>query len=51
MYVFCDIGHIKRLNNWDEDQVSGFEIFIDDFDRLDQITALVRRSRLPDPPG
>lgn len=42
MYVFCDIGHIKRLNNWDEDQVSGFEIFIDDFDRLDQITASVR---------
>jgi lipoprotein-releasing system permease protein len=42
MYVFCDIGHIKRLNNWQEDQVSGFEIFIDDFDRLDQITAAVR---------
>ena len=42
MYVFCDIGHIKRLNNWEEDQVSGFEIFIDDFDRLDQITAAVR---------
>ena len=34
LYVFCDIGHIKRLNNWDDDQVSGFEIFIDDFDEL-----------------
>lgn len=42
MYVFCDIGHIKRLNGWDNDQVSGFEIFIDDFDRLDEMTAAVR---------
>ncbi len=38
MYVFCDIGHIKRLNGWDDDMVSGFEIFIDDFDRLDALT-------------
>lgn len=42
MYVFCDIGHIKRLNGWTDDQVSGFEIFIDDFDRLDEITLAVR---------
>jgi len=37
MYVFCDIGHIKRLNGWDDAQVSGFEIFINDFDRLDEM--------------
>jgi lipoprotein-releasing system permease protein len=42
MYVFCDIGHIKRLNGWDDDMVSGFEIFIDDFDRLDEMTMAVR---------
>lgn len=42
MYVFCDIGHIKRLNGWEDDQVSGFEVFIDDFDRLDELTLLVR---------
>jgi lipoprotein-releasing system permease protein len=42
IYVFCDIGHIKRLNGWDDDQVSGFEIFIDDFDRLDEMTSVVR---------
>ena len=41
MYVFCDIGHIKRLNGWADDQVSGFEIFIDDFDRLDEMTEAV----------
>lgn len=38
IYVFCDIGHIKRLNGWKENQVSGFEIFINDFDRLDYMT-------------
>ena len=42
MYVFCDIGHIKRLNGWTDDQVSGFEIFIEDFDRLDEMTLAVR---------
>lgn len=42
MYVFCDIGHIKRLNSWEDDMVSGFEIFIDDFDRLDEMTLAVR---------
>ena len=42
MYVFCDIGHIKRLNGWDDDQISGFEIFINDFDRLDEMTMEVR---------
>ncbi|MCX6252854.1 MAG: ABC transporter permease [Bacteroidia bacterium] len=42
MYVFCDIGHIKRLNGWQDDMVSGFEIFIDDFDKLDAMTLAVR---------
>lgn len=42
MFVFCDIGHIKRLNGWDDDQISGFEIFINDFDRLDEMTQAVR---------
>jgi len=42
MYVFCDIGHIKRLNGWKDDQVSGFEVYINDFDKLDEMTAEVR---------
>ena len=41
-YVFCDIGHIKRLNGWDDSMVSGFEIFIDNFDDLDMMTGRVR---------
>jgi len=42
MYVFCDIGHIKRLNGWRDDQVSGFEVYINDFDKLNEMTAEVR---------
>jgi lipoprotein-releasing system permease protein len=42
MYVYCDIGHIKRLNGWKDDKVSGFEVFIKDFDRLDEMTSEVR---------
>jgi lipoprotein-releasing system permease protein len=42
MYVFCDIGHIKRLNGWRDDQISGFEIFINDFDKLEEMTDAVR---------
>jgi lipoprotein-releasing system permease protein len=38
IYVFCDIGHIKRLNGWEDNQVSGFEIFIKDFDELDKMS-------------
>lgn len=37
LFVFADIKHIQKLNNWSTDQVSGFEIFIDDFDDLDKM--------------
>jgi lipoprotein-releasing system permease protein len=42
MYVFCDIGHIKKLNGWKDDQVSGFEVYINDFDKLNEMTSEVR---------
>lgn len=41
-YLFCDINHIRSLNGWSDDQVSGFEIFINDFDNLDYMTDVVR---------
>lgn len=36
LYMIADIRHIQRLNNWKKDQVGSFEVFIDDFDELDQ---------------
>lgn len=36
MYVFGDIRHIRKLNGWDNNQVSGIEINIRDFNRLNE---------------
>ncbi|MFW5710117.1 MAG: ABC transporter permease, partial [Bacteroidota bacterium] len=41
LYSVADIKHVQRLNDWDKDQVSGFEIFVDDFDQLDEMTFIV----------
>ena len=41
IFVFCDIAHIQRLNDWTQDQVSGFEIVLEDFSRLDDMTMSV----------
>ena len=36
-YIIGDLRHIQKLNHWDPDQVSGFEIFIKDFSKVDKI--------------
>ncbi len=41
VFAFCDIRHINNINDWDIDQISGFEILIDDMDELDSMTELV----------
>jgi lipoprotein-releasing system permease protein len=41
MYVITDIAHIQRLNQWQPDEVAGFEVFVDDFDRVDELDAKV----------
>jgi len=38
LYILADMGHIQRLNNWSEDQVSGFEIALENFNRIDEMT-------------
>lgn len=41
LFIFADVRHIARLNNWDDDQVSGYEVLITDFTRLDEVTIAV----------
>lgn len=41
MYVFGDIAHIQKLNGWDSTQVSGFEVFIDDFRKIGEMGEMV----------
>ena len=36
LYLLADIRHIQRMNGWEQDQVGGFEVFIRNFDELDQ---------------
>ncbi|MDR0845724.1 MAG: ABC transporter permease [Tannerella sp.] len=38
LYVFADIKQVRRLNGWDKDAVSGLEVLVDDYTRLDAIT-------------
>ncbi len=35
-YIIGDIRHLQRINKWKPDQVGAFEVFIDDFDKLEQ---------------
>jgi ABC-type transport system, involved in lipoprotein release, permease component len=39
LFVFVDIKQIKRQNQWDDDMVSGLEILVKNFDKIDE-TAL-----------
>ncbi len=32
LFIFGDIRHIIKLNNWEDDQISGYEITLNDFD-------------------
>lgn len=43
-YIIADILHIQRLNEWRPDEVAGFEVFVDDFDRVDELDAIVYNS-------
>lgn len=35
-YLIGNIRHIQRINKWDEDQVGNFEVFIDDYNQIQQ---------------
>ena len=42
LFVLADIAHVRKLNDWRADQISGFEIAIDDFNDLQKITREIR---------
>lgn len=46
LFVIADINQLRRLNDWKNDQVSGFEITIQDFDQLDKMMQKVREVTL-----
>lgn len=36
LYVFGDINQIRKLNDWNSNTVSGFDLYVNDFERLDE---------------
>ena len=54
MFVLVDINHIRRLNNWKNDEVSGFEILVNDFktlsDQENEVHHLLLRNSVADGP-
>ncbi len=38
LFVLGDIRHIQRLNQWESDQIGGYEIQIENFSQVDQLT-------------
>ncbi|NAS14277.1 ABC transporter permease [Poritiphilus flavus] len=35
-YIFVDIRHIQRMNKWQSDQIGNFEVFLDNFDDMEE---------------
>jgi len=42
MFMLIDIRHLQSLNSWQEDEISGFEIFVSDLDLVDDMEYEVR---------
>jgi len=42
LYVYADIKHVQRLNNWDADQVSGFEVMLNSIRDAEVATSRIR---------
>ena len=47
LIAFCDLRLIQRLNNWDKDQIGGYELFIRDYRRADTVASLIH-DQLPE---
>jgi lipoprotein-releasing system permease protein len=45
-FAICDINLIRRLNNWEPNQIGGYEIFLNDYTQTDSVANLIY-SELP----
>jgi len=54
MFVLVDINHIRKLNNWGNDEITGFEILVNDFSKLSEqenaLHNLLLRNTVPEGP-
>jgi lipoprotein-releasing system permease protein len=47
-YLFVDLRHLQLMNRWSENQVGAFEVFLEDFDALEEKTAEIYGKTLSD---
>jgi len=40
-YVIGDLKHVQRLNKWQPNEVGGFEIYVSDFTKIDEVNAKI----------
>lgn len=43
-FVIGDLRQVQRLNNWEDFQIGQFEVFIDDFSQIDQVSQSIYSS-------
>ncbi len=36
LYMMADLRHIQRINRWEEDEVGNFEVFVEDFTKINE---------------
>lgn len=48
MFALVDIRQVQRLNDWDENQVSGMEVLIRDYDKLEEMGDYIHHHINPD---
>jgi len=46
LFVIGDLQQVQRLNDWDRNEISGFEIVISDFTQIDRMEQYVRNTVL-----
>ncbi len=40
-FALCDINLIRRMNNWDSDQIGGYEVFLKNYEETDTVNSMI----------
>jgi lipoprotein-releasing system permease protein len=46
LFIICDLRQIQHINSWDSTQISGFDIYLHDFDALDKTALQVKEKTI-----